>query len=125
MSNDHYGDQRFLVDIHDPANYRVYDMDGEVQDNMSYIPLSYDKNGDGNGSYVIRMQPGAVTIPHVHDGNEDYLILEGELIESDGTVLRTGTFVHYDPGTHHNSRTETGCLLIAVDWGKPAARDAG
>ena len=93
-------------------------MEGEVQSDMSYVPLTYDQAGDGNGAYVIRMQPGAATIPHVHEGNEDYLILEGELIESDGTVLGPGTFVHYEPGTRHNSRTETGCLLFGVDWGK-------
>lgn len=113
-----YGDQRFIVDIHDQSNYRVYDLEGEVQDDMSYIPLTYDKDGDGNGAYVIRMQPGAQTIAHTHGGNEDYLVIEGELIEPDGTVLGPGTFVHYEPGTHHNSRTETGCLLIGVDWGK-------
>ena len=51
---------------------------------------------------------------------EDYLILEGELIESDGHVLKPGDFVSYRPGSHHNSRTETGCLLVGFDWGKPA-----
>ena len=120
-----YRDQRFIVDIHDPSNYRVYDLEGEVQEDMSYIPLTYDKDGDGNGAYVIRMQPGAQTIAHTHGGNEDYLILEGQVIESDGTVLEAGTFVHYEPGTHHNSRTETGCLLIGVDWGKRATNRNG
>ena len=47
---------------------------------------------------------------------EEFLILEGELIESDGTVLKTGDMVSYDQGTFHNSRTETGCLLIGFDW---------
>jgi hypothetical protein len=47
---------------------------------------------------------------------EDFLIIEGELIESDGRVLKAGDFVHYEPGTHHNSRTEKGCLLIGIDW---------
>ena len=71
------------------------------------------------GVYVMRMDPGAVTVPHTHGKNEDFLILEGELIESDGTVLKAGDFVHYDPGTHHNSRTESGCLLIGGDWLAP------
>ena len=46
---------------------------------------------------------------------EIYLILEGELIESDGTVLKKGDFVSYPPASYHNSRTETGCLLIGHD----------
>ena len=119
-----YGNRRLLVDIHDESVYRVYDMDGEVREDIRHIPLTYDNDGDGNGAYVMRMQPGSTTAPHTHGGNEDYLILEGELIESDGTVLTPGTFVHYEPGTRHSSRTETGCLLIAVDRGR-RGRDAG
>ena len=72
-----------------------------------------------HSSGVIRMEPGAVTIPHTHECMEEFLILEGELIESDGTVLKRGDFTSYRPGTRHNSRTETGCLLIGVDWDPP------
>ena len=52
------------------------------------------------------MQPAADGAP---------AILEGELIESDGTVLKKGDFVSYPPDSYHNSRTETGCLLIGHD----------
>ncbi len=97
------------------APYQVYDMEGPVQPEMSYAPLSYDKQR-GEGVYVMRMDPGAVTVPHEHKGFEDFLILEGELIESDGTVFKAGDFVSYRPGTFHNSRTEVGCVLIGFDW---------
>lgn len=100
------------------ASYKVYDLEGPVQEDMSYIPLTYDRHGNNEGVYVIRMEPGAETIAHTHTGNEDYLILEGDLIEPDGTVLGPGDFVHQDPGTYHNSRTEKGCLLIGFDWRK-------
>lgn len=109
--------QRRIVNIYE-ADYRVYDMEGPVQPDMGWLPISY--NEDGNGCYAIRMQPGAETIAHTHDRVEDYLILEGELIESDGRVLKPGDFVSYRPGSRHNSRTETGCLLVGFDWGKPA-----
>lgn len=109
--------QRRIVNIYE-ADYQVYDMEGPVQPDMGWLPISY--NEDGNGCYAIRMQPGAETIAHTHDRVEDYLILEGELIESDGRVLKPGDFVSYRPGSHHNSRTETGCLLVGFDWGKPA-----
>lgn len=109
--------QRRIIDT-DSAEYRVYDMEGPVQPDMAWLPLSY--NADGNGCYMIRMEPGAQTIWHQHEGMEEYLILEGELIESDGTVLKPGHFVSYRPGTEHNSRTETGCLLIGFDWAKPS-----
>ena len=111
-----YGDTRNVVNIF-TTPFRPYDMEGEVQADMSYLPLSYDREGNAKGTYVIRMDPGAVTIAHTHRWNEDYLIIEGDLIEPDGRVLGPGDFVHYDPGTYHNSRTEKGCLLIACDWG--------
>jgi hypothetical protein len=38
-------------------------------------------------------------------------VLEGDLVDSDGTVFRPGDFVSYELGTHHNSWTEGGCLL--------------
>ena len=97
------------------APFVPYDMEGPVQPDMAVIELSYDRAAK-QGAYLIRMQPGAETIAHEHPFREEYLILEGELIESDGAVLRVGDFVMYDPGTVHNSRTETGCLLLGIDW---------
>lgn len=112
-----YGDRRKIVNVF-TAPFRPYDMEGEVQEDMSYIPLTWDQDGAAMGTYVIRMEPGAETIAHTHRWNEDYLIIEGDLIEPDGRVLGPGDFVHYDAGTRHNSRTEKGCLLIGCDWGR-------
>jgi len=41
---------------------RPYDMDGPVQPEMSYASLSHDPRSE-RGSYLMRMEPGAVTIP--------------------------------------------------------------
>ena len=95
--------------------FAPYDLDGPVQTDMSLIELSYDR-GNKQGAYLIRMEPGAETIAHEHPFREEFLILEGELIESDGTVLKVGDFVMYEPGSYHNSRTEKGCLLLGIDW---------
>lgn len=111
-----YGETREITNIY-TAPYKTYDLEGEVQENMSYIGLTLNREGDNRGFYVIRMEPGAMTIEHTHRFNEDYLILEGDIIEPDGRVLGPGDFVHYDAGTTHNSRTETGCLVIGCDWG--------
>ncbi len=101
-----------------------YDMEGPVQPEMSWLPISYDP-GTGQGCYAMRMQPGAVTIAHEHAGMEEFLILEGELIDDDGTAFGPGDFVSYEGGTHHNSRTETGCLIAVFEWRRPAHRTAG
>ena len=98
-------------------------MEGPVQPEMSWLPISYD-DASGQGTYAMRMDPGAVTIAHDHPGMEEFLILEGDLIDSDGTVFGPGDFVSYEPGTHHNSRTENGCLIAVFEWQPPgSARD--
>jgi len=65
----------------------------------------------GTGFHVYRMPPGMTTRGHRHNGHEQFLILEGELHESDGTILRAGDMVFYRDGTEHNSHTPNGCLL--------------
>lgn len=98
--------------------FEAYDLEGPVQPEMSWLPVSFDRT-TGSGCYLMRMQPGAVTLRHVHPGVEDFLVLEGELIDDDGAVFRAGDFVSYAAGTSHNSRTETGCLIAVFEWQVP------
>ena len=65
----------------------------------------------GVGFHVYRMAPGSRSEPHEHTADEQFLVLEGELIEHDGTVYRPGDLVWLRAGSRHYSRTETGCLL--------------
>jgi anti-sigma factor ChrR (cupin superfamily) len=92
-----------------------YDLEGPVQPEMSWLPLSYDRVR-GEGSYYMRMQPGAKTVAHDHRGFEEFLVLEGELIDDDGSVFAQGDFVSFKPGTRHHSWTKTGCLLLVFEW---------
>ena len=95
--------------------FQQYDLEGPVQPEMSWLPISYRKES-GVGSYLMRMEPGAETIAHDHPGYEEFVVLEGELIDSDGAVFKTGDFVSFAPGTRHSSRTETGCVLAVFEW---------
>src|SRR6187549_3108558 len=90
--------------------FREYDMEGPVQPEMSWLPVSYDE-ATGQGTYLMRMQPGGGTLAHDHAGMEEFLVIEGDLLDSDVTTFRSGDFVSYDAGTHLNSWTETGCLI--------------
>lgn len=65
----------------------------------------------GIGFHVYRMPPGMTTRPHRHNGHEQFLILEGELVENDGTVFKKGDLVWLRDGTEHCSYTPHGCLL--------------
>ncbi len=98
--------------------FLTYDMEGPVQVEITWLPLRYDR-AKGVGSYMMRLEPGAVTIPHTHGGYEDFLILEGSLTDSDGRIFETMDFVSFAPGTKHNSWTHTGCLIIVFE--RPAA----
>jgi len=117
MNDTHENKTAALREIVNTASteFSVYDFDGPVQKNMGLLKLSYDDETK-QGAYMIRMDPGAKTIAHVHQRREEYFIIEGDLVESDGKVLGPGDYVVYQPGSYHNSRTVNGCLLIAIDF---------
>jgi anti-sigma factor ChrR (cupin superfamily) len=108
---------RRVVNAH-TTPFLPYDLEGPLQPEMSWLPVSFDRD-TGQGCYLMRMEPGAVTISHEHQGMEEFLILEGDLVDSDGTVFRAGDFVSYEAGTRHDSRTETGCLIAVFEWRRP------
>ncbi len=102
-------DDRRVVNIHS-AEYRPFVYSDGVELGDSVLQLD-DSRPLGEGFHVYRMPPGMTTRAHRHNGHEQFLILEGELHESDGTILRAGDMVFYRDGTEHNSYTPTGCLL--------------
>lgn len=100
---------RKIVNIHQGAFQSFAYPDGEM---LGDTILQLDDTKElGVGFHVYRMPPGMTTRSHRHNGHEQFLILEGELHESDGTVFRAGDLVFYRDGTEHNSFTHDGCLL--------------
>jgi quercetin dioxygenase-like cupin family protein len=102
-------DDRKIANIHEAAFTPFVYPDGmalgdDILQLDSTTPL-------GEGFHVYRMPPGMTTRRHIHNGHEQFLILEGELIEDDGTVLKPGDMVFYRNGTEHHSTTPNGCLL--------------
>lgn len=102
-------DDRKIANIHAAQYSRFVYPDGvalgdEILQLDEGLPL-------GVGFHVYRMPPGMTTRRHIHNGHEQFLILEGELIEDDGRVLGPGDMVFYRDGTEHHSRTPNGCLL--------------
>jgi len=80
-----FGNQRRIIDTK-TAKYSVYDFGGPALEGIQQLDLSYDQKS-GHGAYMIRMEAGPVPTAHVHSVREEYLILEGDLVESDGTEL--------------------------------------
>jgi anti-sigma factor ChrR (cupin superfamily) len=57
------------------------------------------------------MAPGQTTIAHEHVGDEEFLVLDGDLIDHDGFRYGPGDLVWLRSGTKHSSYSEGGCLL--------------
>ncbi len=78
--------------------------DGEVLQLNDARPL-------GAGFYVYRMAPGHTTVAHKHKGDEEFLIIEGDLTDNDGTEYGPGDLVWLKDGTEHHSTTRDGCVI--------------
>lgn len=68
-------------------------------------------NAAGYGFHVYRMAPGQVTVAHRHMGDEEFLVIEGELFDHDGYRYGPGDLVWLRSGTEHSSHAPEGCLL--------------
>jgi anti-sigma factor ChrR (cupin superfamily) len=64
------------------------------------------------------MEPGSKSLPHKHTNYEEFLVLDGELIDPDNTVFKKGDFITFEPGSSHSSYTTTGCLLLVFQRAK-------
>ena len=95
----------------DHLKFKPFNKYGKPIKGWSWHKISFDKKTNF-GTYISKLDPGTKTLPHIHTGHEEFFILEGELIDSDGTIFKTGDFVTFLPGSIHGSHTETGCLLI-------------
>ena len=104
-------DKRKITDTKD-LKFKPFDRYGPVIPGMSWHKISYDSE-TSFGTYISKLEPGTKTIPHIHTGYEEFFILEGELIDSDGTVFKKGDLVTFEPGSVHGSHTEKGCLYLA------------
>lgn len=97
----------------DAKHFRPDDRYGRPLPGITRLPLSHDR-ASGHDVYLIRFAPGAKSLPHEHAGTEEFLVLEGDLVDSDGTVLKAGDFVHYEAGSKHHSVSPDGCLLLVI-----------
>ena len=61
---------RNIVNI-DNLNFEPFDNYGKAIEGMSWHKISYDKK-KGQGTYVLKMEPGAKSIPHEHINYEEF-----------------------------------------------------
>ena len=99
--------------ITNPLNvkFEPFDNYGNSIPGMSWHKISYNKE-TGQGSYVLKMEPGAKSLLHKHVSYEEFLILDGELIDLDKKIFKKGDFITFEPGSSHSSFSKIGCLLL-------------
>ena len=102
--------KRKITDLYD-LKFQPFDNYGLPIAGMSWHKITYNKK-IGQGTYILKMEPGAVSKPHEHISFEEFIILDGELIEPDGKIFKKGDIVTFEPGSIHSSYTKSGCLIL-------------
>ena len=93
--------------------FRPYNRYGKTLPGVEWLPLSGGAEADKE-VYLIRFGPGSRSHPHIHQGSEEFLVLDGELTDDDGMVFRRGDFVRFEPGSEHSSFSKKGCTLLVI-----------
>ena len=96
--------------------------DRPARGGVTYCNISYDAEA-GEGCYLVRFAPGTASTPHEHIGYEEFLVLDGTLTDSDGTVYRRNDFVSLKPGSKHVSVSDDGTTLAVFIRGGFRALD--
>ena len=99
--------------ITNPFNvkFEPFDNYGSVNPGMSWHKITYNKK-EGQGTYILKMEPGAKSKLHQHTNFEEFIILDGELIDPDNKIFKKGDIVTFEPGSIHSSYTKNGCLIL-------------
>ena len=93
------------------VKFEPFDNYGSPIAGMSWHKITYDKK-TGQGTYILKMEPGAKSKHHEHISFEEFIILDGELIDLDGKIFKKGDIVTFEPGSTHSSYTKNGCLIL-------------
>jgi quercetin dioxygenase-like cupin family protein len=67
----------------------------------------------GSDMALIKYLPGAFVPRHLHTGYEVVFVLQGEYVEND-VLYRPGSLIVRAPGTTHEMRSDTGCVILAM-----------
>ena len=95
----------------DNLKFKPFDKYGKPIKGWFWHKISFNEKTNF-GTYISKLDPGTKTLPHIHTGYGEFLILDGELIDSDGTVFKKNDFISYKPNSSHSSYTKNGCLIL-------------
>lgn len=102
--------ERVVANIHSTPFQPLLNSAGE-DIGQSVLQLNTDLPS-GVGFHAYRMAPGMTTEAHVHTGDEEFFLLEGDLTDNDGTQYHPGDLILMKAGSEHHSTTKNGCTLL-------------
>ncbi len=100
--------RRRVVNLADGEFLPFLDEDGQHDGDVLQVNPN---KPTGYGFHVYRMAAGHSTTAHIHAGDEEFLVLEGEIVDHDGYRYREGDLVWLEAGTEHNSYSPEGALI--------------
>ena len=78
------------------------------------VKVLFENPTSGRTTYLARLQPGATYPDHRHHGEEELLVLEGDIYLS-GQPLYPGDFsVSVPDSVHHDTHSRGGCLCLVT-----------
>ena len=102
-----------LIDI----SFIPYNRYGETINNIFWHNINYDDN-NGIGTYILKFNSEAKTRFHKHLGEENFLVLEGEITDSStNQTYVKGNFVNLKKNSCHFSYSKKGCYLLVFSQG--------
>jgi hypothetical protein len=64
---------------------------------------------------IVRYAPGSHFSPHVHDGGEEFLVLEGVFQDEHGDYP-AGSYIRNPPTSSHTPGSQAGCVIFVKLW---------
>jgi len=83
---------------------------------LKWLPLSKVQNPE-HEVFIIRFEANSSSSLHRHNGFEEFLVLDGELIDADGKVFKKGDYIKFEKGSEHSSFSKKGCTLLVILYG--------
>jgi anti-sigma factor ChrR (cupin superfamily) len=77
------------------------------------MKVLYRNDAESEMTVLLKWEPGAVLPFHRHPEIEQSWVLEGSFYDHDG-ICRAGQYVWRQPGSLHETRSDEGCVLLAV-----------
>jgi quercetin dioxygenase-like cupin family protein len=76
-----------------------------------------DRIGDelARATSIVRYAPGSAYSPHVHDGGEEFIVLEGVFQDELGD-FPAGSYIRNPPESRHTPGPEPGCTIMVKLW---------